>query len=111
MKILTTSRALAVARIGLTMAAFVGMTCAADELAGEQRAPSLVADGQQCATHASTELVGPDGHEFRLAYVPGYGCRYVVDVDGRPALRVDGPNGYDFAWTRETGWRILSALD
>ena len=109
MKILTTSRGLAAAGIGLTITAFVGMTCAADELAAGQRAPSLSADEQQCAAHASTELVGPDGHEFRLAYVPGYGCRYVVD--GRSALRVDGPNGYHFAWTRETGWRILNAVD
>ena len=109
MKILTTSRALTVARIGLTMTAFVGMTCVAGELATEQGAPSLSVDGQQCAAHASTELVGPDGHEFRLAYVPGYGCKYVVD--GSSALRVDGPNGYDFAWTRETGWRILNAVD
>jgi hypothetical protein len=109
MKILTTSRALAVTRIGLTMTALVGTTCAADELADEQLAPGLSADGQQCATHASTELVGPDGHEFRLAYVPGYGCKYVLD--GSSAIRVDGPNGYDFAWTRETGWRILNPID
>ena len=109
MKILTRFRALAVAFIGLIMTAFMGMTSAADGLVVEQRAPSLAADGQQCATHASAELVGPDGHEFRLAYVPGYGCKYVVD--GTSAIRVDGPNGYDFAWTRETGWKILNAID
>jgi hypothetical protein len=109
MTILTTSRALAAACFGLTMTAFAGVTCAADAAVTEQKASSLPVDGQQCATHASTELVGPDGHQFRLAYVPGYGCQYVLD--GRSAVRVDGPNGYHFAWTRETGWRIVDAID
>ena len=119
MKILTKSRVFAVAHIPLATAALLGI-CAADELRGEKTvATSAVpatsdasANGPHCAApQASTSavLVGPDGHEFRLAYVPGYGCRYVVG--GKSAVILDGPNGYAFTWTRETGWKILSSAD
>jgi hypothetical protein len=119
MKILTKSRAFAVVHIPLATAALLGI-CAADELQGEKTVATgavpatsdAAANGLHCAAGpASTGavLVGPDGHEFRLAYVPGYGCRYVVG--GKSAVILDGPNGYAFTWTRETGWKILSTAD
>jgi hypothetical protein len=53
--------------------------------------------------------VGPDGHKFRSAYIPGYGCRYIVD--GSPEVLAVGPNGYAFAWTYESGWKLFKAVD
>jgi hypothetical protein len=54
-------------------------------------------------------LVGPDGHKFRSADIPGYGCRYIVD--GSPEVLAVGPNGYAFAWTYESGWKLFKAVD
>lgn len=116
MKNLTKSRAFAVAHIPLATAALLGI-CAADELRGEKTVATNAvpatsdasANGLHCKASTAAVLVGPDGHEFPLAYVPGYGCRYVVG--GKSAVLLDGPNGYAFTWTRETGWKILSTAD
>ena len=116
MRILMKSRE-ALAYIALSTAAVVGGTCAADEVTRAQTAASVSTqgqttnapspDGQQCAGHQI--LVGPDGQKFRSAYIPGYGCRYIVD--GSPEVLAVGPNGYAFAWTYESGWKLFKAVD
>jgi hypothetical protein len=117
MSILMKSRGAALAYIALSTAAVVGGTCAADEgtrgqMAASVRAPLQTAnasspDGRPCAGHEV--LVGPDGHKFRSAYIPGYGCRYIVD--GNPEVLAVGPNGYAFEWTYESGWKLFKAVD
>ena len=117
MKILMKSRVATLAYIALSTAAVVGGTCEADEGTGGQpaanvRTPVQIAnasspDAQPCAGHEI--LVGPDGHKFRSAYIPGYGCRYIVD--GSPEVLAIGPNGYAFAWTYESGWKLFKAVD
>ena len=112
MKILMKSRGAALAYTALSIAAVVAGTCAADEETRGQTAASVTKpvqtanapslDGRQCA--GQEVLVGPDGHKFRPVYVSGFGCKYVVD--GEKILAV-GPNGYAFAWTYESGWKIL----
>ncbi len=115
MKILMKSRGAALAYIALPIAAVAGGACAADEETRGQTTASVSTqlqtanaaspDGRQCADHEV--LVGPDGHKFRPAYVLGYGCKYVVD--GNPEILAVGPNGYAFAWTYESGWRLFKA--
>ncbi len=117
MKILMKSRGAALAYTALSLAAVVGGTCAADEETRGQTATSVRTpvqtanasspDGNQCAGHEV--LVGPDGHKFRPAYVPGYGCKYLVD--GNPEIVAVGPNGYAFAWTYQSGWKLFKAVD
>ena len=117
MKILMKSRGAALAYIALSTAALVGGTCAADEATHGQTAASVKTpvqtanlsspDGRSCAEHEV--LVGPDGHKFRSAYIPGYGCRYILD--GNPEVLAIGPNGYAFAWTYESGWKLFKAVD
>lgn len=117
MKILMKSRGAALAYIALSTAAVVGGTCAADEGTSGQTAASVRTPvqtsnassphGQPCAGHEL--LVAPDGHKFRSAYIPGYGCRYIVD--GSPEVLALGPNGYAFAWTYESGWKLFKAAD
>jgi hypothetical protein len=117
MKTLMKSRGRAVGYIALLTAAVLGGTCAADEATRGQTAASVSTpvqtanasspDGRPCAGHEL--LVGPDGHKFRSAYIPGYGCRYIVD--GNPEVLAVGPNGYAFAWTYESGWKLFKAVD
>ncbi len=117
MNILMKSRGTALAYIALSTAAIVGGTCAADEGTRGQtvasvRTPVQTAnasspEARPCAEHE--ELVGPDGHKFRSAYIPGYGCRYTVD--GNAEVLAVGPNGYAFAWTYESGWKLFKAVD
>lgn len=117
MKMRMKARRAALACVALPVAAVVGGTCAADEVALGQatasiRTPAQIAnasspDARQCAGHEV--LVGPDGHKFRPAYVPGYGCRYLID--GNPEVLAVGPNGYAFAWTYESGWKLFKAVD
>jgi hypothetical protein len=107
----------AVAYIALLLASVVGGTCAADEQTRGQTATSVKTpvqatnatspEAKQCAGHE--KLVGPDGHIFPLAYVPGDGCQYVVDESSE--VRAVGPNGYAFTWTREDGWKLLKATE
>ena len=117
MKILMKSHGAALAYIALSIATVVGGTCAADEETRGQAAATVSTpvqtanvsspDARQCAGHEV--LVGPDGHRFRPAYVPGYGCKYVVD--GSPEILAVGPNGYSFAWTHESGWKLFKAVE
>ncbi len=117
MKTLMKSRRPAMVYIALSLVAAVGGTCAADEeTAGRTAASARMSvraanatspGGHTCAGHQV--LVGPDGNTFRPAYVPGDGCKYVVDGD-REVLVV-GPNGYAFAWTYESGWKLFKAAD
>jgi hypothetical protein len=117
MKILMKSRGAALAYIALSTAAVVRGTCAADEATRGQTAASVGTpvqtanasspDGRPCAGHEV--LVGPDGHKFRSAYIPGHGCRYIVD--GNPVVLAVGPNGYAFEWTYESGWKLFKAVD
>ena len=116
MKPLMKSRGDALAYISLSIAALVGGACAADEGARGNAAASVSTpvqtanasslDGRQCADHEV--LMGPDGHKFRPVYIPGSGCKYVVD--GNQVLAV-GPNGYAFAWTYESGWKLFKAVN
>lgn len=118
MSILMKSSGAALAYLALSTAAVVGGTCAADESTRGQtvasvREPMQTAnasspDRRACAGHEEV-LVGPDGHKFRSAYIPGYGCRYIVD--GSPEVLAVGPNGYAFAWTYESGWKLFKAVD
>lgn len=111
------SRGVALAYIALSTAAVVAGTCAADEGTRGQTAASVRTsvqtanasspDRRPCAEHEV--LVGPDGHKFRSADIPGYGCRYIVD--GSPEVLAVGPNGYAFAWTYESGWKLFKAVD
>ncbi len=111
------SRSPAIVYIALSLVAAVGGTCAADEetpgrTAASVRMPVQAAnatspDARTCAGHEV--LVGPDGHKFRPAYVPGDGCKYVVD--GNREVLVVGPNGYAFAWRYESGWKLFKAAD
>lgn len=117
MKIPMKYRGAALAVIALSTAVVVGVACAADEATRGQTAASVGTpvqtanasspDAQPCAGHEI--LVGPDGHKFRSAYIPGYGCRYIVD--GSPEVLAVGPNGYAFAWTYESGWKLFKAVD
>ena len=104
-------------RVALSLAAVVALNCAAGEPTGGPQTASLAGpaqvggDGweQKCSRGAVPDsLVGPDGHDFRLAYAPGRGCRYVVG--GSDEIVVDAPNGYVFALSRG-GWTIRSAAD
>ena len=117
MNTLITSRRPAVAYGALVLLAFGCGTCAADEHTRGQIAANLgvpvqapavnSADSRQCAGQQT--LVAPDGHEFSLAYFPGYGCKYVVHGDSE--IVAIGPNGYAFAWTHDSGWRLLKTVD
>jgi hypothetical protein len=117
MKIPMKSRRPAIAYIALSVAAAVWGTCTADEETRGQTAASVrmsaraasasPAAGQQCP--GEEFLVGPDGHKFRLAYLPGYGCKYVVD--GNSVVLAVGPNGYAFEWSQESGWKLLRTAD
>jgi hypothetical protein len=111
------SRKPVIACIAVSMIAIMAGTCAANEetrgqTAASVRMPAQAAnatspDGRQCADQPF--LVGPDGHKFPLAYVPGFGCQYVVDENS--VVLAVGPNGYAFAWTRENGWKLLKTVD
>jgi hypothetical protein len=107
----TASRALVVARTGLTIAAFTLISCAADDLTSAQKGASLPmpmptmsaasADEQHCAGHASTHtlfLEDADGNAFQLVYVGGCGWKYVAggksaDSDNNLAFRK-----MEFSW-------------
>lgn len=116
MKILMKSRGAALAYIALSTATVMGGTCVADEGPRGQTAtsvrtpvqtPDASSQDEPCA--AQEALAGPDGHKFRSAYVPGYGCRYIVD--GNAEVLAVGPNGYAFAWTFASGWKLFKAVD
>ena len=95
----TASRTLVVARIGLTIAAFVLVSCSADHLTSEQKVASLnqaVPTGeQQCAGDASPQTVfleDADGNAFQLVHCRGSGWKYVAggksdDGEGNLAIR------------------------
>ena len=108
MKIGTKNRRTNFAYLALSLIAVAGGTCAADEKTrAEIQATNTTSNAQQCT--GREVLTGPDGHEFRQAYVPGFGCKYVVDGDS--VVFTVGPNGYAFAWTQESGWKLLKTAN
>jgi hypothetical protein len=117
MKSTMKSRRAAIAYSALALAVVVGGPCAADEERIGRTVPSVRMPAQAASATSPGEqqcvgqplLVGPDGHKFPLAYVAGYGCRYVVDEDS--AVLAVGPNGYAFEWTRVNGWKLIKAAD
>jgi hypothetical protein len=154
MKISTESRPLVAAQLGLTIAAFAAVGCAADDLSSKQEVASLAAfapaptaaspGNPECAGDTPTLtlfLETPDGNERQLVHFRGCGWKYRVGrgSDGgerAPALQkaaltssaaarvetaaqpgtdplavfIDGPTGYAFTWTRDSGWTFAGHI-
>jgi hypothetical protein len=129
MKTCTDKRTFALARTAATLAAFALASCAADDLT-EQPATSA-ATSEPCSGQQPTQTISLEdaqGHSFRLAHFSRCGWKYISDraesgptlsfapvaesradtpSDNPLAVFVDGPTGYTFAYTQDTGWTFV----
>jgi hypothetical protein len=129
MKTFTDKRTFALARTVATLAAFALASCAADDLT-EQKQTSA-ATTEPCSGQQPTQTIfleNAQGHSFRLAHFSRCGWKYISDRDDSGpklsfapvaesradtpnedplAVFVDGPTGYTFAYTQDTGWTFV----
>ncbi|HSC08690.1 MAG TPA: hypothetical protein VLD59_17845 [Steroidobacteraceae bacterium] len=125
-------RTFAHARTVATLAAFALASCAADDLT--EQTQTSAATTEPCSGQQPTQTIfleDAQGHSFRLAHFSRCGWKYISDRDDSGpklsfapvaesraaapnadplAVFVDGPTGYTFAYTQDTGWRFVGHI-
>jgi hypothetical protein len=132
MKTCNDKRTFARARTVATLAAFALASCAADDLT--EQTQTSAATTEPCSGQEPTQTIfleDAQGHSFRLAHFSRCGWKYISDRDDSGpklsfapvaesraaapnddplAVFVDGPTGYTFAYTQDTGWKFVGHI-